>query len=142
MIHGWFDDRGRPYVYAAVTLPRLAYTRRVRLLVDTGADVTSLHPTDCQSIAYDLLGLTSETTGIGGISEYYKEPALVTFRDIEESSLQVYSLLVDIARPTQYNDGVPSLLGQDILRSWRVVHDRLANDLTFEVHLADFTAPA
>ena len=66
----------------------------------------------------------------------------MTFRDIEESSLQVYSLLVDIARPTRYNDGVPSLLGQDILRCWRVVHDRLANDLTFEVHLADFTAPA
>ena len=54
------------------------------MLVDTGANVTSLHPTDCQGIAYDLLGLTSETTGIGGISEYYKEPALVTFRDIIE----------------------------------------------------------
>ena len=44
MIHGWFDDRDRPYVYAAVTLPRLAYSRRVRLLFDTGADVTSLQP--------------------------------------------------------------------------------------------------
>ena len=114
----------------------------MRLLVDTGADLTSLHPTDCQGLAYDLLGLTSETTGIGGISEYYKEPALVTFRDIEESSLQVYSLPVDIAMPTRYIDSVPSLLGQDLLRSWRVVHDRLANDLTFEVRLADFTAPA
>ena len=97
---------------------------------------------DCQGFAYDLLGIISETTGIGGISEYYKEPALVTFRDIEESSLQVYSLLVDIARPTQHNDSVPSLLGQDILRSWRVVHDRLSNDLAFEVHLADFRALA
>ena len=142
MIHGWFGAQGRPYVFAAVTLPRLGFTRRVRLLVDTGADVTSLHPMDCQGIAYDLLVDTSETTGIGGISEYYREPALVTFRDHEESNLQVYRMFIDIARPTQYNDSVPSLLGQDILRNWRVIHDRIANELTFEVHLADFRAPA
>ena len=66
----------------------------------------------------------------------------MTFRDLEEASFQVYRLFIDIARPTQYNDSVPSLLGQDILRNWRVVHDRLANDLTFEVYLADFRAPA
>jgi hypothetical protein len=119
VIHGWFGVQGRPYVFAAVTLPRLGFTRRVRLLVDT-----------------------SETTGIGGISEYYREPALVTFRDHEESNLQVYRMFIDIARPTQYNDSVPSLLGQDILRNWRVIHDRFANELTFEVHLADFRAPA
>ena len=73
MIHGWFGVQGRPYVFAAVTLPRLGFTRRVRLLVDTGADVTSLHPMDCQGIAYDLLVDTSETTGIGGISELQPE---------------------------------------------------------------------
>ena len=50
MIHGWFGVQGRPYVFAAVTLPRLGFTRRVRLLVDT-----------------------SETTGIGGISELQPE---------------------------------------------------------------------
>ena len=64
----------------------------------------------------------------------------MTFRQRRESSLQVYSLLIDIAKPTQYNDIVPSLLGQDILRNWRVVLDRLADDLTFEVYLADFRA--
>ena len=141
MIHGWFSDQGRPYVFAAVTLPRLGYTRRVRLLVDTGADVTSLHPADCEGVPYELLSDSSETTGVGGTIEYYREPALVTFRDIEVSSLRVYRLFIDIARPTDHNQNIPSLLGQDILRSWRVIHDRLANDLTFEVHLADFNAP-
>ena len=77
---------------------------------------------------------------MGGTIEYYRGPALVTLRDIEESSLRVYGLLIDIARPTEHNQNIPSLLGQDILRSWRVIHDRLANDLTLEVHLADFNA--
>ena len=121
MIHGWFGDQGRPYVFAAVTLPRLGYTHRVRLLVDTGADVTSLHPMDCEGLAYEMLGVTSETTGIGGTVEYYREPALLTFRDIEESSFQVYRLFIDIARPTEHNENIPSLLGQDILRNWRVI---------------------
>ena len=53
----------------------------------------------------------------------------------------MYRLSVDIARQIQYNNSVPSLLGQDILRNWRVIHDRFANELTFEVHLADFRAP-
>ena len=142
MIHGWFDAQGRPYVFAAVTLPRLGFTRRVRLLVDTGADVTSLQLMDRQDIAYDLLGDISETAGIGGISEYYREPAFVTFRDHDESNLQVYRMLIDIARPTQYNDSVPSLLGQVILKNWRVIHERFASELTFEVRLADFRASA
>ena len=120
----------------------MGYTHRVRLLVDTGADVTSLHPMDCEGLAYEMLGVTSETTGIGGTVEYYREPALLTFRDIEESSFQVYRLFIDIARPTEHNENIPSLLGQDILRNWRVIHDRLANDLTFEVQVADFKAPA
>ena len=84
MIHGWFGAQGRPYVFAAVTLPRLGYTHRVRLLVDTGADVTSLHPMDCEGLAYEMLGVTSETTGIGGTVEYYREPALLTFRAFEK----------------------------------------------------------
>lgn len=117
MIHGWFGDQGRPHVFAAVTLPRLGYSRRVRLLVDTGADVTSLHPADCDDMPYELLGDSSETTGVGGTTEYFREPALVTFRDLEDSSLQVYRLLIDIAGPTEYNQNIPSLLGQDILGS-------------------------
>ena len=141
MIHGWFDEQGRPYVFAAVALPRLGYTQWVRLLVDTGADATSLHPRDCSGLPYSLLGNVGETTGIGGVSEYFREPALVTFRDIEDSCFQVYAVTIDIARPTEHNGSVPSLLGQDILMNWRVVHDRLTNDLTSEVRQADHVIP-
>ena len=92
--------------------------------------MTSLHPMVCEDLSYDLLG---------GTSEYYREPVLVTFRNDEESSFQMYRLLIDIARPTRHKESLPSLLGQDILRNWRVIHDRLASDLTFEAHPADFS---
>ena len=75
------------------------------------------------------------------MSEYFREPALVTFKDIEDSCFQVYAVPIDIARPTEHNGSVPSLLGQDILMNWRVVHDRLANDLTSEVRQADHVIP-
>ena len=53
----------------------------------------------------------------------------------------MYAVPIDIARPTEHNGSVPSLLGQDILMNWRVVHDRLSNDLTVEVRQADHVLP-
>ena len=117
-------------------------TRAERLLVDTGADVKSLHPMDCENLDYGLLGVTSEITGIGGTSEYFRELALLTFRDVEESNFQVYHLFTDIAKPTEHNESISSLLGQDILWHWRIVHDRSSGELTFEVRLSDFRVPA
>ena len=138
MIEGWFDAAGRPYVAAQVYLPRLERVpRHLELLVDTGADVTSLHPMDCMGIPYEALRDLSETGGVGGAAGYYSEDAFVVFDDGEIT--HIYSMRVDIAVPSRDNATLPSLLGQDILRHWRVIHDRPGNSLSIDVVRADMT---
>lgn len=129
---------GRPYVAAQVYLPRLEdVSRHLELLVDTGADATSLHLMDCIGIPYEELRDLSETGGVGGVAGYYSEDAFVVFGDGEGT--HIYSMRVDIAVPTRDNMTLPSLLGQDILRHWRVIHDRPANSLSIDVIRADMT---
>ena len=129
---------GRPYVAAQVYLPRLEdVPRHLELLVDTGADATSLHPMDCIGLPYEVLRDLSETGGVGGVAGYYSEDAFVVFDDGEIT--HIYSMRVDIAVPTRNNMTLPSLLGQDILRHWRVIHDRPGNSLSIDVVRADMT---
>ena len=141
MIRGWFDEMGRPLVLVGVDIPRLNFRKRISLLIDTGADRTALHPGDCDGMPYTLLGNVSESRGIGGSSRYYGESARIYFWDRERSYFHVYRQVIDIAEPSEANSLVPSLLGQDILRYWRVVHDRPTNTLTFEPRRADFRVP-
>ncbi|MBI4311799.1 MAG: hypothetical protein HY681_08455 [Chloroflexi bacterium] len=53
--------------------------------------------------------------------------------------MQLYRLPLAIARPNQHNQGLPSLLGQDILRHWRTVHDPTDSILEFTVRRSDGT---
>ena len=138
MIEGWFDARGRPYVAALVILPRLQIPpRQMEFLVDTGADETSLHPKDGNGIPYHDLRHADYSDGVGGPATYYSEQAIIVFED--SSGAHVYFQPIGIAEPTDYNLSIPSLLGQDILRHWRIIHDRPANQLSFEVKRADLT---
>ena len=71
---------------------------------------------------------------MGGRSEYYLEPAHLTF--IDDNLVKVYNLPLRIAKPTpreegtkeeppeQTVNGLPSLLGRDVINNWFIVHDR------------------
>ena len=85
-----------------------------------------------------MLGNISESRGIGGSSRYYGESARIYFWDREGSCFHVYEQVIDIAEPTETNGWVPSIVGQDIIGRWRVIHDRPTNTLTFEPRQADF----
>ena len=141
MIRGRFNEAGRPLVRAEVYLPRLNFRKRIYLLVDTSADRTALHPRDCGGMPYTLLGNVSESRGIGGSSRYYGEVARIYFWDRERSYFQGYEQIIDIAEPTETNGWVPSIVGQDIIGRWRVVHDKPTNTLTCEPRQADFRIP-
>ena len=141
MIRGQFDEAGRPLVRAEVYLPRLNFRKRIYLLVDTGADRTALHPRDCEGMPYTLLRNISESRGIGGSSRYYGEFARMYFWDREGYYFHVYEQIIGVAEPTETNSWVPSIVGQDIIGRWRVVHDRPTNTLTFEPRQADFRIP-
>ena len=141
MIRGWFDEAGRPFGTADLVLARLDFRKRIHFLADTGADRTALHPGDCDGMPYTLLGNVSESRGIGGSSRYYRESARIYFWDRERSCFQGYEQVIGVAEPTETNGWVPSLVGQDIIGRWRVIHDKPTNTLTIEPRQADFRIP-
>ena len=86
---------------------------------------------------YDRLTSAGQSGGVGGLATYYSEPAYIAFRD--ETRTHIYLQNVGIAEPGDHNDSIPSLLGQDIMQHWRVLHDRPANSLTIDVVRSDLT---
>ena len=139
MIVGRFDERGRPFVECRVTIPRLRVDERVLFLLDTGADSTCLHPRDADpvGIPFSRLGNRVYSRGIGGISTYFREPTLLVFGDESQSRHYVVDIL--IAEPNQNSQGLPSLLGRNVINNWSVEYDPTNNRLECTVRQADYT---
>jgi predicted aspartyl protease len=122
MLIGRFGNTtGAPYLEASVTLPRIGVRGLVSFLVDTGADITMLMPSDARKLAVDYKNLRNPTVsqGVGGTARGFTEIAIVSFSD--GRFLYSYELKAEIAKPTPHNLGFPSLLGRDVLKRWRSV---------------------
>ena len=139
MIVGWFNEIGRPYVEGRVIIPRLHVNHAIPFLVDTGADSTCLHPSDAweAGIPFRQLGNRRGSRGIGGVSQYFLEPVIISFEDGNVTRLYAVELL--IAEPNVSNDGLPSLLGRNIINNWRAAYDPTNGVLEFTVRRADRT---
>lgn len=138
MILGSFDSEGRPYVQGRLSFPNLKLDGYIDFLVDTGADDTTIHPRDAIMMGVNHKNLTLspvERYGIGGTTTPYEEDAIIIFEDGQY--LQVYTISVVVPKPQKYNMRFPSLLGQDIMKHWRIVHDTPRGLLTFTPNSAD-----
>ena len=130
MLEGRFSGAsGAPYIQAHVSFPRLGVHGVLWLLIDTGADVTVLMPRDSLRLGMDFRLLTNVTAsqGIGGISRGSHEPAAISFYD--RRYMYSYVLKIELAAPIAHNTRLPSLLGRDILRKWRLIVDRPENEI-------------
>ena len=144
MIIGEFGLMGRPFVEGYLRLPRFDLTTNITFLVDTGADVTCIHPRDGRpaGIPFDLLrrGVTSQ--GVGGQATYFREPAVVEFVDGDARKIHGFETTVNVAKPGERPDDpintIYSLLGRDIIDRWHMVYDRAAGRLEFTVNETDF----
>ena len=140
MISGYFDSAGRPYIQGLLVLPRLDIEGLVELLVDTGADVTSLHQPDVENLRVPLDQLAEQTSiiGVGGLSAYLTEEAILLFHE-DDGTIRGYhvELAITLSRPSGLE--LPSLLGQDVLRRWSLQHDPAISRLEATVRQADFT---
>ena len=135
MIVGFFDPSSQwpvPRVRATVFLlsvaPRWA---AVDFVLDTGAAVTSLQPGDATAaLGIDRDKLTNPDVwpqrvtahGFGGPSTCYVENAEFGFRH-ENGGLQVLRDRILIAQPTTANRELPSVLGWNVLRYFRIELD-------------------
>ncbi len=144
MIIGRVGRRARPFVDCRLSLPRLGITTDITLLVDTGADATYLHPHDGLEIGipFDLLQDRITSSGIGGVAAYFPEPAVLIFADHAIPQRYGYRINVNIARPGDVGDRLPSLLGRNVIRRWRMDYDPTDGRLEFTVRDADFTLDA
>ena len=111
-----------------VYLPRLNIGGAIAIQVDTGAEVTCLHPaasTDI-GISFDLLDPHSikHGSGVGGESRYYIERAILIFvSDNDDSEFVEVETYLWIAVPTENNRSLESLLGTNVINAWRMNYD-------------------
>ncbi len=139
MILGEFDERGRPYIEGRLIIPRLRVDHWMFFLLDTGAERTCLHPRDVgrARIPIEELGGAMQSRGVGGLSPYYRESALLSFDD--QLYTRVYAIELLIASPHEGNEGLPSLLGRDVINNWDIRYDPTNDELECVVHYADYS---
>ena len=141
MITGRFGNTsGRPYFAGHVSVPSLGIAGNVSFPLDTGSDATVLMPTDALrlGVLYTKLHTTTQSYGVGGISQDFREPA--TFA-ISDGDLHFYkiSLVIMEARP-ELKDA-PSLLGRDIISRWKITLDHSNGIAMADIVSSDFKAP-
>ena len=137
-VRGWFRGAARrPYIEARLLLPRFNVAIDIPLLVDTGADTTTIHWSDRQllrtpdgrPLAADATFQDGvEATGIAGARvQYGSEDAALVF-DTEEGGrlLARVRVHIELGRSTRR---VPSLLGRDLLSELRLDFNMPADDL-------------
>jgi hypothetical protein len=130
MLEGRFGGvSGAPYIQAHVSFPRLRLRGLLWLLIDTGADVTVLMPRESKRLNINFHALTNltESQGVGGIATAYQEAAAISFYD--RHYIYSYITKIEVAAPLAHNNRIPSLLGRDILRQWRLIVDRPENEI-------------
>ena len=113
------DAPPAPYLKAWVILPDLGVEGEVDFLIDTGSDVTFLHPEDVGQLGIDYRQLNPEAwetaSGIGGESGYCRENATLTFQN--SAGPELYCTMAVFIRPHP-DPGLlnaPSLLGRAFL---------------------------
>ncbi len=121
-------------------LPALGVEGEIPLLVDTGADTTTIHWADRQLLATPGGRRLSADTAFleharaSGIADtlvdYGREDAVLAFRT-EEGSVVVTDLSVHIQLNPDTTD-VPSLLGRDVLSEARLDFNMPADELVLD----------
>ena len=142
MIAGRFGNTtGRPYVSGRLLLPRIQASTNLSLLVDTGADSSTLMPTDAIKMRINHSTLIKPTVvgGIGGDAVCFQETAVLVFDESNRNLTRYYFIKIMIPEVHPDLMRMPSVLGRDILDRWRMNYDPSRTGLKFTVRSADHT---
>jgi hypothetical protein len=131
MILGYFNE-GRPFVDGLLRFPGSG-ARAARFLVDTGADLTIVHPIDYRSMGLSFADFKSfpeeSSTGVGGRAAYRRVPVELYLRH-DSGQFDRLRLAIMVARSDLAALRLPSLLGRDVTDLYVLTiarpHDRLS----------------
>ena len=134
MIAGYFAADGSPYVWCQLTIASLDVVGSVRFLVDTGSDITILHPDAGTPIGcpFDRLTRPEEFISAGGTHVYHREPAVIEFYADDSAPLEI-ELDLCIGKPHPVTDGLDSLLGRDVLNQLEMEYAPRRDQLTLRL---------
>jgi hypothetical protein len=107
-----------------VYLPRFEARRILHFIIDTGSDTTMLSPRDVPKIlgpkdAAKLQGKIEVESIAGTFSGICFEEAILTFMH-EDGESTSYTLQIGIPAPTSQKCTLPSILGRDIMKNFRI----------------------
>lgn len=107
-----------PFVQVAVALPRFSVVRQVAMLVDSGADITTLQPQDSllllEESQFSELIEQHEVQGIGGFTNFFQEDAAIGLI-LRDKRICWIPIVIDIAE-LDSPSGLPSILGNDVMQ--------------------------
>lgn len=150
MLVGRFGNTsGRPYVEGMLVIPDLNIMAPVSFLIDTGSDCCVLMPADAARIKVDYtkLHMEIESTGIGGTCMDFLTPAAILFSDEQERILYGHNIALRISKQPEDIDKkdepekIPSLIGRDIIKNWRIDYNPRADSLIAQVLWSDREEP-
>jgi hypothetical protein len=138
MIHGRFGELTRPYVSAQVTIAKAERIAKINFLIDTGADTTCLMPSDVFALRLRQpnWGDPVASRGIGGEVAVYENFAALMFLELGVG-LVVHDIPVYVYPNEEPYNEYPSILGRDILDSWRIRYSFIERELTADVLATD-----
>ena len=118
-------------VEARLFSARLGVFGPVTFLIDTGADFTTLHPSDAANLgidyATDFAGARQRRVGgVGGEAVEFDQTCQL-FLDHTNGDQDQILFTIGIAPPTPSNLRLPSLLGRDVLKYYRLTFQESAN---------------
>jgi hypothetical protein len=141
MVEGRFETfTGAPTLDCYVDIKILKVSGVVPFLIDTGADCTVLMPADATRLKIDFdelerHGSKRKSFGVGGEVEDYLVPAALVVSD--NGMAHAYKIALRVAKPIPETDELPSLLGRDILRYWRLTCDMPNKRLSIDIIMSD-----
>ena len=121
-IRGRFDATGKPLVRAELRVHGAQRRGQLDFIIDTGATDIILSHTDAVNLRvnFHLLQAPVKGQGLNGSLDLYEGRADLIFTD-RGSVYDYLNTRIFIPGSPRGNYEAPSLLGQEILRNWRMI---------------------
>ena len=127
----------RPFIQVIVVLSRIRAFRKVEMLVDTGADVTTLQPRDSllllEESQFHHLRPGHRVVAVGGNAFMFSEEAVIGF-ELPDLSICWIPITIDIADPAA-DERLFSALGNDVMEYGIARFDRWGGVVTVKLWL-------